>query len=156
PAMGRLSGRAGSRQAAPARQQGPAIHTQAAQVKAEIWHLNANRSSAGLLALHHLKQDIPMNEPLSEVIRIRVTPSHAVRLGEAAALSGLSLSNYIRRRLSADDTLQEELTLLRKVVADLGQLRDTRLAAIESAHLLRAMAKPEHLAIAQQTLLQQR
>ena len=27
-----------------------------------------------------------MNEPLSEVIRIRVTPSHAVRLGEAAAL----------------------------------------------------------------------
>ena len=97
-----------------------------------------------------------MNEPLSEVIRIRVTSSHAARLGEAAALSGLSLSNYIRRRLSADDTLQEELTLLRKVVADLGQLRDTRLAAIESAHLLRAMAKPEHLAIAQQTLLQQR
>jgi len=97
-----------------------------------------------------------MNEPLSEVIRIRVTPSHAARLGEAAALSGLSLSNYIRRRLSADDTQQEELTLLRKVVADLGQLRDTRLAAIESAHLLRAMAKPEHLAIAQQTLQQQR
>lgn len=97
-----------------------------------------------------------MNEPLSEVIRIRVTPSHAARLSEAAALSGLSLSNYIRRRLSADDTLQEELTLLRKVVADLGQLRDTHLAAIESAHLLRAMAKPEHLAIAQQTLLQQR
>ncbi len=41
-----------------------------------------------------------MNEPLSEVIRIRVTPSHAARLGEAAALSGLSLSNYIRRRLA--------------------------------------------------------
>ena len=34
-----------------------------------------------------------MTEPLSEVIRIRVTPSHAARLGEAAALSGLSLSN---------------------------------------------------------------
>ena len=81
-----------------------------------------------------------MNEPLSEVIRIRVTPSHAARLGEAAALSGLSLSNYIRRRLSADDTLQEELTLLRQIVADLGHLRDTRLAAVESAHLLRAMA----------------
>src|SRR5690606_6211495 len=97
-----------------------------------------------------------MNEPLSEVIRIRVTSSHAARLGEAAVLSGLSLSNYIRRRLSADDTLQEELTLLRKVVADLDQLRDTRLAAVESAHLLRAMAKPEHLAIAQQTLQQRR
>lgn len=27
-----------------------------------------------------------MNEPLSEVIRIRVTPSHAARLGEAAEL----------------------------------------------------------------------
>jgi len=106
--------------------------------------------------LRSRQQGTCMNEPLSEVIRIRVTPSHAARLGEAAALSGLSLSNYIRRRLSADDTQQEELTLLRKVVADLGQLRDTRLAAIESAHLLRAMAKPEHLAIAQQTLQQQR
>jgi len=97
-----------------------------------------------------------MNEPLSEVIRIRVTPSHAARLGEAAALSGLSLSNYIRRRLSADDTLQEELTLLRQIVTDLGHLRDTRLAAIETAHLLRAMAKPEQIAIAQQTLQHQR
>src|SRR5690606_10389991 len=84
--------------------------------------------------LHSRQQETCINEPLSTVIRIRVTPSHAARLGEAAALSGLSLSIYIRRRLSADDTLQEELTLLRKVVADLGQLRDTRLAAIESAH----------------------
>jgi len=97
-----------------------------------------------------------MNEPLSEVIRIRVTPSHAVRLGEAAALSGLSLSNYIRRRLSADDTLQEELTLLRQIVADLDHLRDTRLAAIETAYLVRAMAKPEQIAIAQQNLQRQR
>src|SRR3546814_9804945 len=69
-----------------------------------------------------------VNEPLSEVIRIRVTPSHAARLGEAAALSGLSLSNYVRRRLSADNTLQEELTLLRQIVADLGHLRDSRKA----------------------------
>src|SRR5690606_4125318 len=106
--------------------------------------------------LRSRQQGTCMNKLHSEVIRIRVTPSPAARLGEAAALSGLSLSNYIRRRLSADDTQQEELTLLRTVVADLGQLRDTRLAAIESAHLLRAMAKPEHLAIAQQTLLQQR
>ena len=97
-----------------------------------------------------------MNEPLSEVIRIRVTPSHAARLGEAAALSGLSLSNYIRRRLAAEDTLQEELTLLRQIVAELGQLRDTRTAAVETAHLARAMAKPEHIALAQQTLLQRR
>lgn len=97
-----------------------------------------------------------MNEPLSEVIRIRVTPSHAARLGEAAALSGLSLSNYVRRRLVADDTLQEELALLRQIVADLGQLRDTRTATIETAHLVRAMAKPEHIAIAQQTLQHQR
>ena len=93
-----------------------------------------------------------MNEPLSEVIRIRVTPSHAARLGEAAALSGLSLSNYIRRRLSADDTLQEELTLLRQIVSNLGQLQDTRLVAIETAYLVRAMAKPEQIAIAQQNL----
>ncbi|MDX3893517.1 plasmid mobilization protein [Pusillimonas sp.] len=97
-----------------------------------------------------------MNEPLSEVIRIRVTPSHAARLCEAAALSGLSLSNYIRRRLSADDTLQEELTLLRQIAADLGHLRDTRLAAIETAYLVRAMAKPEQIAIAQQNLQRQR
>lgn len=97
-----------------------------------------------------------MNEPLSEVIRIRVTPSHAARLGEAAALSGLSLSNYIRRRLSADDTLQEELTLLRKIVADLGHLHETRLAVVETTYLVRAMAKPEQIAIAQQNLQRQR
>ena len=60
-----------------------------------------------------------MNEPLSEVIRIRVTPSHAARLGEAAALSGLSLSNYVRRRLVADDNLQEELTLLRQILRNI-------------------------------------
>ncbi len=94
-----------------------------------------------------------MNEPLSEVIRIRVTPSHAARLGEAAALSGLSLSNYIRRRLVADDALQEELTLLRQIVADLGQLRDTRMAAVETVHLVRAMAKPEQIAIAEKRLI---
>jgi len=93
-----------------------------------------------------------MNEPLSDVIRIRVTPSHAARLGEAAALSGLSLSNYVRRRLVADDTLQEELTLLRQIVADLGQLRDTRTATIETAHLVRAMAKPEQIDLARQNL----
>ncbi len=94
-----------------------------------------------------------MNEPLSEVIRIRVTSSHAARLGEAAALSGLSLSNYVRRRLMADDTLQEELTLLRQIVADLGQLRDTRMAAVETVHLVRAMAKPEQIATAEKRLI---
>ncbi|MFT0532918.1 MULTISPECIES: plasmid mobilization protein [Castellaniella] len=94
-----------------------------------------------------------MNEPLSEVIRIRVTSSHAARLGDAAALSGLSLSNYVRRRLMADDTLQEELTLLRQIVADLGQLRDTRMAAVETVHLVRAMAKPEQIAIAEKRLI---
>ncbi len=93
-----------------------------------------------------------MNEPLSEVIRIRVTPSHAARLGEAAALSGLSLSNYVRRRLAADDTLQEELTLLRQIVADLGQLHDTHRAAVETVHLVRAMAKPEQIDLAHQNL----
>ncbi|GAA0783256.1 hypothetical protein GCM10009108_26860 [Castellaniella ginsengisoli] len=93
-----------------------------------------------------------MNEPLSEVIRIRVTPSHAARLGEAAALSGLSLSNYIRRRLVADDNLQEELTLLRQIVADLGQLRDTHRAAVETVHLVRAMARPEQIDLARQNL----
>jgi len=77
-------------------------------------------------------------------------------LGEAAALSGLSLSNYVRRRLSADDTLQEELMLLRQIVADLHSLREIRLAAMETAHLLRAMAKPEQIAIAQQNLQRQR
>lgn len=96
-----------------------------------------------------------MNEPLSEVIRIRVTPSHAARLGEAAALSGLSLSNYIRRRLAADDTLQEELSLLRQIMAELSHLRDTRMAAVETVHLVRAIAKPEQIAIAQHSLLRQ-
>jgi hypothetical protein len=53
----------------------------------------------------------------------------------------------------ADDTLQEELTLLRQIVADLGQLRDTRMAAVETVHLVRAMAKPEQIAIAEKRLI---
>lgn len=36
------------------------------------------------------------NEPLSEVMRIRLTSSQHRRLSEAAALSGLNLSDYGR------------------------------------------------------------
>src|SRR5690606_28063281 len=86
--------------------------------------------------LCHQESPILGRQQAHRLLSVRGLPgpkrSPAARLGEAAALSGLSLSNYIRRRLSADDTLQEELTLLRKVVVDLGQLRDTRLTAIES------------------------
>ena len=58
-----------------------------------------------------------MNESLSEVIRIRVTPSLAAVLGEAQAPSGRSLRDYRSRGLSADDSFQEDLRLFRKTWA---------------------------------------
>lgn len=89
------------------------------------------------------------NEPLSEVMRIRLTPGQHRRLSEAAALSGLNLSDYVRRRLTAADTLAEELDALRQAVRHLSQISETHAAALETALLVRATARPEHIAIAQ-------
>ncbi|NYT60819.1 nucleotidyl transferase AbiEii/AbiGii toxin family protein [Alcaligenaceae bacterium] len=68
---------------------------------------------------------------------------------EAAALSGLNLSDYVRRRLTAANTLAEELDALRQAVRHLSQISETRAAALETAFLVRATARPEHIAIAQ-------
>ncbi|AEC19446.1 hypothetical protein PT7_0906 [Pusillimonas sp. T7-7] len=89
------------------------------------------------------------NEPLSEVMRIRLTPGQHRRLSEAAALSGLNLSDYVRRRLTAADTLAEELDALRQAVRHLSQISETHAAALETAFLVRATARPEQIAIAQ-------
>lgn len=61
------------------------------------------------------------NEPLSEVMRIRLTPGQHRRLSEAAD-AGLNLSDYVRRRLTAADTLAEELDALRQAARHLSQI----------------------------------
>ena len=51
-----------------------------------------------------------MNEPLSELIRIRGNPSHAARLGEASALAGRS---QYRKTLVIWDVLRVNITTTR-------------------------------------------
>ena len=84
------------------------------------------------------------NEPLSEVMRIRLTSGQHRLLSEVAALSGLNLSDYVRRRLTAADTLAEELDALRQAVQHLSQISETHAAELETAFLVRATARPEH------------
>lgn len=43
-----------------------------------------------------------MDEPLSELVRVRLSRNQYRTLSEAAAVSGQNLSNYIRRRLAAE------------------------------------------------------
>lgn len=90
-----------------------------------------------------------MNEPLSAVIRIRMSHSQAMRLQQAAAVAGLSFSDYLRRRLTHADALADELALLRQAVQQLDSLAVTRAAAIEATLLARRQARPEHLSAAQ-------
>lgn len=89
-----------------------------------------------------------MDEPLSELVRVRLSRNQYRTLSEAAAVSGQNLSNYIRRRLAAADALAEELTLLRQAVNRLDQISQAHAAAVESALLARAHARPEQVAIA--------
>jgi uncharacterized protein (DUF1778 family) len=89
-----------------------------------------------------------MDEALSELVRVRLSRNQYRKLSEAAALSGQNLSNFIRQRLAAVDTLSEELTLLRQAVNRLNQISQVHAASVESTLLARAQARPEQIAIA--------
>ncbi|NYT79229.1 hypothetical protein H0A71_19810 [Alcaligenaceae bacterium] len=77
-----------------------------------------------------------MTEPLSELIRLRITPSHYQKLTEAAALAGLSLSEYLRRILSTVEHYQ----------ADRSAIHNTERAAMEALLILRQTIDAQSLA----------
>jgi|LSQX01.2.fsa_nt_gb hypothetical protein len=73
----------------------------------KFWRLGGIRPPSSNPCLIH--REYSMHEPLSELIRIRVTPSQYQKLTEASILSGIKLSEYIRRLLISADSLQSEL-----------------------------------------------
>lgn len=84
-------------------------------------------------------------EPLSATIQIRLTHSQAQRLSEAAALAGIPLSQYLRRKLEEKDQLAENLDLLRELIASLNTLREIRSCAAESVLLARKLTMPDYV-----------
>ena len=78
-----------------------------------------------------------MSEPLSELLRLRVTASQYQNINEAAALAGLSVSEYGRRTLTANHELLSELRALRLCVSNLGSVSQNEVAIIELLYLLR-------------------
>lgn len=86
-----------------------------------------------------------MTEPLSELIRLRITPSHYQKLTEAAALAGLSLSEYLRRILSNVEHYQ----------ADRSAIRNTERAAMEALLILRQPLDAQRLVQVHKQLVSQ-
>ena len=93
-----------------------------------------------------------MSEPLSELIRVRVTPDQYQRLSEASLLSGLKLSEYVRRLLISSTTLQSEITQLREAVDALQRSSRTENAILEILLLLRTTLTTDQITRAQQQL----
>ena len=93
-----------------------------------------------------------MNEPLSELIRIRVTPRQYQNLNEAATLSGLKLSEYIRRLLITAESLQSELNQLREITDSLQRSQKAENAILETLFLLRCSVSSDQLSSAQKML----
>ncbi|MDY0272376.1 MAG: hypothetical protein RBR37_07675 [Advenella sp.] len=93
-----------------------------------------------------------MNEPLSELIRIRVTPRQYHNLNEAATLSGLKLSEYVRRLLITAESLQSELNQLREITDSLQRSQKTENAILETLFLLRCSVSSDQLSSAQKLL----
>lgn len=93
-----------------------------------------------------------MNEPLSELIRVRVTPDQYQRLSEASLLSGLKLSEYVRRLLTTSATLESEITQLREAVDSLKRTSTTENAVLEILFLLRESLTTDQITRVQQQL----
>lgn len=83
-----------------------------------------------------------MAEPLSELLRLRITPSQRQHLSEAAALAGLSSSEYARRLLTSSDSIQTELVALRHAIELLNEHQKT---SIEALLLLRGITPLEKI-----------
>jgi len=94
-----------------------------------------------------------MTQPLSELIRLRVTPSQFQQLNEAAALSGLTLSEYLRRLLASAVSLKEELASLRDSAEMLSRSAKSESAIMEILLLLREIASSTQREHAQSSLI---
>lgn len=86
-----------------------------------------------------------MSEPLSQVIRLRVTHTQAARLQQSAAIAGLSLSDYLRRRLLEADSVSDEIKLLRESAEQLQHLAQLRAASMEALLLIRGHSEPSNV-----------
>jgi len=70
--------------------------------------------------------ELLMPDPLSEVIRLRVTYRQKADLEQAAAAAGLSPSDYLRRRLVAGDGIADELAQIRQAIARLEAMAESQ------------------------------
>ncbi|MGG4603684.1 plasmid mobilization protein [Paenalcaligenes sp. Me131] len=96
-----------------------------------------------------------MSEPLSELLRLRITASQYQNINEAAALAGLSISEYARRTLTANNDMLNELRALRICVSDLTRTMQSEVAIIEILHLMRASASPSNINAAHSKMLEE-
>lgn len=87
------------------------------------------------------------DEPLSEVVKLRLTPRQRFRYEQAAAHEGVTLSEYIRRQLVTADNVVDELRALRAWLEDSKRLNETHLdsCAIETLLLLRSISDVDNL-----------
>lgn len=88
-----------------------------------------------------------MAEPLSELLRLRITPSQRQHLGEAAALAGITPSEYARRLLTSSDSIQTELVALRHAIELVTEHQKT---GIETLLLLKQIVPLEKIKEAHQ------
>lgn len=96
-----------------------------------------------------------MSEPLSELLRLRITASQYQNINEAAALAGLSISEYARRTLTANNDMLNELRTLRICVSDLTRTMQSEVAIIEILHLMRASASLSNINAAHSKMLEE-
>ncbi|WP_336580069.1 plasmid mobilization protein [Alcaligenes sp. CHO6] len=75
-----------------------------------------------------------MAEALTELLRVRITPSQKQNFSEAAALAGITPSEYARRLLTNAHSIQTEVVALRHAIEVLAEHQK---ASIESLLLLR-------------------
>lgn len=88
-----------------------------------------------------------MAEPLSELLRVRITVSQQQNLSEAAALAGITPSEYARRLLTSSQGIQTELASLRHAIE---AFTEHQKADIETLLLLRQIVPLEKIKEAHQ------
>lgn len=85
-----------------------------------------------------------MTEPLSELLRLRITPSQRQHLSEAAALAGISSSEYARQLLTSSQSVQSALVSLRHALETLLD-QHSPATQMETLMLLRTLVRPEQV-----------
>lgn len=90
-----------------------------------------------------------MVEPLSELLRVRITPSQKQNFSEAAALAGITPSEYARRLLTSSDSIQTELEALRYAIE---LLTEDKRTILETLLLIREIVPLEKVRKAHQRM----